>query len=585
VSEGRLRAGRIGPYTLEQASVVAWDPRATEVAETVVALVRDCRPDLVVEHVGSTAIEGLPGKGVVDLATVTEPADVPAVTETLYGLGFGPQPGMDPFPATRPMLVGSMVRGGTTFRIHFHVLPDRAEFDRMLAFRDALRADPSLVRAYAELKSGIVEGGLLDGHQYTYQKQAWIADVHRRIGAARPPISPPATIGILGGGQLGRMIALAARAMGYRIAVLDPDPECPAASVADEVIVAGYDDTGGALRLAERSAVVTYELEHVALAVVDEIDTWRPVRPGRVPLLITQDRLAERRFLERVGAEVAPWREVCTPDELGDAADALGLPMRLKVTTGGYDGRGQARLVTMADVAAGFERLGRSDGTDGARGADAPPLLAERELDFVAELSVIVARGVDGRIASFPIARNRHDAGILADSVAPAPVDPAIAERARALGERLAIAMGLEGTLTAELFLLPDDRLVVNELAPRVHNSGHWTIEGAGTSQFEQHVRAICGLELGDTTARGATAVVNLLGDGSSRAARLDPGGVAAALEDPSVHLHLYDKRRVFERRKMGHVTATAATADDALAHARAAASRIHWSHGAEDGR
>jgi 5-(carboxyamino)imidazole ribonucleotide synthase len=204
---------------------------------------------------------------------------------------------------------------------------------------------------------------------------------------------------------------------------------------------------------------------------------------------------------------------------------------------------------------------------------------------FEAELSVIVMRSVDGRIRTYPIARNVHDRGILAESVAPAPVSDEIAQRAAAIGERLAVAMGLTGTLTAELFLMPDGRLVVNELAPRVHNSGHWTLDGAVTSQFEQHVRAICGLDLGDTAAFSATAMVNLWGTGALRDAQLVPISVRRALSDPAAHLHLYDKRRVFERRKMGHLTVTAATVDEALDRARTARDQLRWVNDQEDDR
>ena len=196
---------------------------------------------------------------------------------------------------------------------------------------------------------------------------------------------------------------------------------------------------------------------------------------------------------------------------------------------------------------------------------------------FEMEVSTIVTRGLDGPSATFPLSRNTHDAGILAESVAPAPVPAEVAERAVQLGEWLAVAMGLVGTLTAELFLMPDGRLVVNELAPRVHNSGHWTIEGAATSQFEQHIRAICGLGLGSTAALAPTAMVNLLGTGRPRPARLEAGGVGRALADPAVHLHLYDKRRVFERRKMGHVTALGSSVEDALERARGAAAHLGW--------
>ncbi|HYH92588.1 MAG TPA: 5-(carboxyamino)imidazole ribonucleotide synthase [Candidatus Saccharimonadales bacterium] len=558
----------IGPYVRGSVSVVPWDPRVVDVAAEVAGLIRDRRPDLRVEHIGSTAVPGLPGKGVVDLAIATEPADVPRVAGMLTELGFGPQPGPDPWPPTRPMLVGSVERDGITFRLHVHVQPGTEELTRDVAFRDALLADPVLTRDYAALKSEIVEGGLTEGHQYTYQKQAWISEVHRRLGVLRPPISPPATIGILGGGQLGRMLALAARAMGYRIAVLDPDPLCPAAAFADRVVVATYDDVGAALRLADWSDVVTYELEHVAAEVIDAIDAVKPVHPGRVPLGVTQDRLAERAFVERVGLEVAPWRAVGTARELRAAATDLGMPLRLKAARGGYDGRSQLRLVRAADLDGALERLGRPAGQG---------QLVERELAFEAEVSIVVARGNDGWSATFPLARNVHDDGILIESVAPAPVPPDVAEQAAAMAERLAVAMGLVGTLTAELFLMPDGRLVVNELAPRVHNSGHWTIEGAATSQFEQHIRAICGLGLGATRALAPSAMVNLLGRGPLREARLDAPSLRAALAEPDVHLHLYDKRRVFERRKMGHVTVLGATVDEALDGARAAAERLCW--------
>jgi 5-(carboxyamino)imidazole ribonucleotide synthase len=362
------------------------------------------------------------------------------------------------------------------------------------------------------------------------------------------------------------MLALAARAMGYRIAVLDPDPDCPTAAVADRQIVAGYNDVGAALRLAGLSDVVTYELEHVAAAVVDAIDHVVPVRPGRMPLQVTQDRIAERRFVEEAGVAIAPWREVRTPDDVRYAAGALGLPLRVKATTGGYDGRSQVRLDGIADVDGALERLGRPRGE---------AMLAEAEMAFEMEVSIVLTRGLDGRSAPFPLARNRHDEGILAESVAPAPIPPEIAERAALVGEWLAVAMDLVGTLTAELFLMPDGQLVVNELAPRVHNSGHWTIEGAATSQFEQHIRAICGLGLGSPAAHGPAAMVNLLGTGPRRAARLL--GVAQALADPAVHLHLYDKREVFERRKMGHLTALGTTTDLALATVGKALTKLHW--------
>jgi len=558
----------IGPYERRIATVEPWDPRALEVAKAVGELINERRPDLVVEHIGSTAVPGLPGKGIVDLAVATTPDDVPRVAEMLRDLGFGPQPGPDPWPPGRPMLVGSIVRAGTTFRIHLHVLPDQEELKRDVAFRDALLADPGLVEGYAALKTGIVTSGPLEPHQYTYRKQAWISDVHRKLGVERRPITPPATIGILGGGQLGRMIGIAARQMGYRVIVLDPDPQCPASSIAERVIVSTYDDVGAALRLASMSDVVTYELEHVATEVVDAIDVVRPVRPGRLPLHVTQDRIAERRFLESAGVEVADWREIRTTDDLRAAARDIGLPLRLKVATGGYDGRGQLRLTDPSEIDGAIERIGRPAGE---------ALLVESELAFASEVSIVVARSAVGRIATFPLACNRHDDGILLESLAPASLDPEIPERAVAIGERLAVMMGITGTLTVEMFLMPDQRLIANELAPRVHNSGHWTIEGAATSQFEQHVRAICGLDLGSSDALTPTAMVNLLGTGPRRDARLDSLGLARAMADPTIHLHLYDKRQVFERRKMGHVTATGPSTEEALARARAAVDLLRW--------
>ncbi len=294
-------------------------------------------------------------------------------------------------------------------------MPTRAELEGDLAFRDALRADPGLMDEYARLKTAMMSTGPADSLEYTARKQTWISDVLRRLGRGRDVIEPGATIGILGGGQLGRMLGQAAVAMGYRVAVLDPDPSCPASVVADLVVVGGYGDVEAALRLADTCAVVTYELEHIDAAVVAALDPLLPVRPGPYPLRITQDRLAERAFVERSGFAVAPWRAVRTTDELRAAAsaDELGLPLRLKATTGGYDGRAQVRVMSAEDVEDAIERLG---------GAPGAVLLAEREIPFEAELSVVVARGTDGRLATFPVARNVHDDGILVESVAPAPV-------------------------------------------------------------------------------------------------------------------------------------------------------------------
>jgi len=503
----------IGPYERLAAEVHEWDPKTVEVARRVADLVHERRPDLTVEHIGSTSVPGLPGKGIVDLSIEAAPADIPAIVSMLYDLGFGPQPGPDPWPPTRPMPVGSMELDGTQYRIHLHVQPHGGDYPRDIAFRDALRNDADLRRQYETLKRGITDAGPVEGLRYTHSKTAWILQVYRRLGFAPPPISPPSTIGILGGGQLGRMLALAGRELGYRIITLDPDPNAPAASIADRIEVATYDDVAAAKRMAAECSVITYELEHVGQAVVSELDDRRrPIRPGPYPLKLTADRLAERRFVEANEGSVAPWREVASPAAVLEAAAELGYPVRVKAVRGGYDGRSQTRL----DGTAGIEAL------DGRIGW---PALLEQEIAFEAELSVVVSRNVDGISRSFPLARNRHDNGILVESVVPARVADQVARAATTLAENLATSMGLVGTLTVELFLMPDGRLLVNELAPRVHNSGHWTIEGAMTSQFEQHLRAICGLPLGSVEMRSpAVAMVNLLGEVAPRPAH--PTGI-----------------------------------------------------------
>ena len=559
----------IGPYERLSAEVHEWDPGTVEVAARVGELVRERRPDLEVEHIGSTAVPGLPGKGIVDLSIETTPEDIPGVVATLYDLGFGPQPGPDPWPPTRPMPVGSLELGGKLYRIHLHVQPKGGDYPRDIAFRDALRNDPELRREYEGLKRGITSGGAVEGLRYTHSKTRWILNVYRQLGFAPPPIAPPATIGILGGGQLGRMLVLAGRELGYGIAILDPDEHAPAAAVADSVEIGSYDDVAAAHRLAATCAVITYELEHVGQGLVAAIDDRaRPVRPGPYPLKLTADRLAERRFVEANEGRVAAWREVGGPAEVLHAAAELGYPLRLKAVRGGYDGRGQARLE-------GTDAITELDGRIGW------PALLEKELAFEAELSVVIARNVDGVSRTFPVARNRHDRGILVESTVPAGVPESVEAAAVTLAESLATSMGLVGTLTVEMFLMPDGSLVVNELAPRVHNSGHWSIEGAVTSQFEQHVRAICGLPLGSVAMRApAAAMVNLLGEGAPRPAR--PTGIYEALLVPDTHLHIYGKATVFERRKMGHVTALGATVEDALAQARAAAAHIAWAPATE---
>jgi 5-(carboxyamino)imidazole ribonucleotide synthase len=565
------------PYERAPAEVHEWDPAAPLVAARIAALINARRPDLVVDHTGSSAVPGLPGKNVIDLGIEVPVEAIPDVVDDLVELGFQRQTARYAFPPTRPLLLGCIDHDRVRYRIHCHVKPEHhrvwgRDHARDLAFRDALRADPDLRDAYAERKRAVVGAGPVDGFRYSMAKTEWIRGTIEAIGHADPPILPPATIGVLGGGQLGRMLGFAARTMGYRLVVLDPDPDCPAAAVADQVIVGAYHDLDAALRMAERADVVTLELEHVSAEVVARLDWDWPMRPNPYALEVTQDRLEERRFLESEGAAVAPWREVHDASELAAGAATLGFPgsaLRLKAAFGGYDGRSQLRLATPSDLDDALERLGRPAGEG---------ILLERELDFEMELSVVAVRGIDGRAATFPVGRNRHDRGILVESSAPAPIPAPVATEAAALAARLAEGLDLVGTLTVELFLLRDGSLVVNELAPRVHNSGHWTVEGCATSQFEQHVRAICGLPLGSTALRRPVALVNLLGEGEAREGRIE--GLERALADPEVHVHLYDKRRVFERRKMGHIVATGDDVEAALARAREARSRLRWAGG-----
>lgn len=565
----------IRPYERQPSAFHSWDPRTAEVARELARLVSSVRPGTVVEHVGSSAVPGLAGKNVVDLGIEADPDEIPLIVDALCSLGFGPQGGLAPFPPTRPMLTGNVVHGGTPFRVHCHVVPPaRGELRELIAFRDALRADPALRDAYAAAKREIVAAAP-DGDanlMYTAHKGGFVVDALYRLGIRRgpadapEPLAPGATIGIMGGGQLGRMLGFAARAMGYRLIALDPDPACPTAAVADEIIVGRYDNVEAGRRLAALSDVVTYELEHVGLEAAAAAGAIAPLRPGLAALRATQDRLAERRFIRSIGEHAAPWREVRGIAEAESAAEALGYPCRLKLPLGGYDGRSQVRITARGEVADAVTALG---GTDGR------PLLLEREIDFEAELSVVCARDRTGRTLAFPPSRNVHDAGILVESVAPAPVHPVVANDAIEIADSVARGLDLVGVLTVELFQLRGGGLMINELAPRVHNSGHWSIEGAATSQFEQHLRAILGLPLGSAAPHGVTAMVNLLGTGPDRDARL--AGVEGALADPGAHVHVYGKRRVFERRKMGHVTVVGTDADEALGRARAARAALRW--------
>jgi 5-(carboxyamino)imidazole ribonucleotide synthase len=351
------------------------------------------------------------------------------------------------------------------------------------------------------------------------------------------PIVPPATIGVLGGGQLGRYTVIAARLMGYGTVVLDPDHAAPAGAVADVHLVAPYDEPAALDRLAAECAVVTTEFENPPAAALERLAADVVVAPPPAAVAIAQDRVAEKSFLRERNVPMAPW----------STGDPVGYPAIVKTARLGYDGKGQVAVGDDAELAA-------------ALGALAVPCVVERRVPLDAELSVLVARTADGRQVTYPVAENEHVDGILDLTVVPARVDEALAAEAGALARRVADELDYVGVLAVELFVSAG-RLLVNELAPRPHNSGHWTLDASATSQFEQQVRAVCGLALGSTElVGGATvAMANLLGD---RWATGEPAW-EHVLADPAAHLHLYGKRDARPGRKMGHLTVIG---DDAAA-------------------
>ena len=348
--------------------------------------------------------------------------------------------------------------------------------------------------------------------------------------------APGSTIGILGGGQLGRMLALAAAPLGYRVHVYAPKGEAVAADVSAFSTRADYSDEAALSAFAAQCDVITYEFENVPSSAVAFLERLRPVRPGHEALDVAQDRLSEKQFVADLGGRTAPFRAVESVAELTDALHELGMPAILKTRRFGYDGKGQARISSLDEAATAFAELG-------GRG-----LILEGFVRFDAEFSILVARGPDGREAHYPACHNRHDDGILAETRIPARgLNPQHVEEATALVVRVADALGYVGVLACEFFACKDGP-VFNEMAPRVHNSGHWSIEGAETSQFEQHVRAVCGLPLGPVGLTAPDVVMrNLLGS--------DIDGWQAILADPTAHLHLYGKREAVPGRKMGHVT------------------------------
>jgi 5-(carboxyamino)imidazole ribonucleotide synthase len=357
------------------------------------------------------------------------------------------------------------------------------------------------------------------------------------------------TIGILGGGQLGRMVILEGKKMGYRFVTLDPVADCPGGQAASSHIVADYGDLQAAERLAEQADLIVYEFENIDPGVVEYLEKIKPVPQGSVLLKITQNRLAEKEALRRAGIPVADFFALASADELKEALHQIGFPAVLKTATGGYDGKGQWILRSHEDLAALPDRLfsqGRL-------------FVLEQFIPFIKECSVVVARNVYGEIVSYPPAVNLHRRHILHMSVVPAPLPQETAALAVRLAERVASELNVVGLIAVEMFCLPDGRLVVNELAPRPHNSGHYTFDACLTSQFEQFVRSIIGLPLGPTQLVSPAVMVNILGEHAE----------AFYQEFPSlpgnVKVHWYGKKEAKMGRKMGHVTVLAEKVEQAL--------------------
>ncbi|NWK95707.1 5-(carboxyamino)imidazole ribonucleotide synthase [Sphingobium lactosutens] len=349
-------------------------------------------------------------------------------------------------------------------------------------------------------------------------------------------IAPGSTIGIIGGGQLGRMIAMAAAQLGYRTCIYAPEESGPAADVSPCWTRGAYEDAAALAAFADRVDVVTYEFENIDPAAVEVLGAHGLVRPGAQALRVAQDRLAEKRFVCDLGGLTAPFAPVESLDDLESAIEQVGSRAILKTNRMGYDGKGQARLSEPGDAVGAWNAIGRQSA------------ILEGFVTFAEEFSVILVRGADGEVRFWDSPANVHVNGILATSTAPAgPLIEGQAEQARAMAAKIADALDYVGVLTCEFFASADGP-VFNEMAPRVHNSGHWTIEGAVTSQFENHVRAICGLPLGDTgLAAPRVEMRNLIGD--------DANDWQAILSDPANHLHLYGKHEARPGRKMGHVT------------------------------
>ena len=370
-----------------------------------------------------------------------------------------------------------------------------------------------------------------------------------------PAILPPAMLGIIGGGQLGRMFVTAAKRMGYRVTVLDPDANAPAADFADVHLCAAFDDAEALATLARSCAAVTTEFENVNADAMRLLAKTTRVSPSGDCVAIAQDRIAEKSWINKAGLPTAPYLAIESVEDI-QVDLAPYLPGILKTARLGYDGKGQVRVKTADEARAAYANLGGQ------------ACVLEKMLDLKLEVSAIVTRTSPAQVAVFPVSENIHKNGILDESIVPARIAPELAARAQQYARQLAEALGYVGVLAVEFFVLGDDSLVVNEIAPRPHNSGHYTIDACVTDQYQQQVRAMCGLLPGNTGLLSPVVMVNLLGD-----VWQEDGGEpnwAVLMEAPNAHLHLYGKKQARVGRKMGHYCVLAASVDDALEQARA---------------
>ena len=360
------------------------------------------------------------------------------------------------------------------------------------------------------------------------------------------PIYPGSTLGILGSGQLGRMFALEARRMGYRVHTYSPEKDSPTGQVADLEFIGSYDDIDRAREFAKGVDVITFEFENIASAVAEALEAIVPTRPNARSLHIAQNRLREKTFLKYHKLPVTPFAKVDTEKSVIRVASELGLPFVLKTAGFGYDGKGQSLVKTIDEATSAFKSM------------DVDEAIAEQFIQFDFEISIVAARGVSGEYVAYPPVHNIHRKHILDITYAPASIDDKLAEQATQITKDVMEQLGYVGTLCIEFFVTKTGELLINEIAPRPHNSGHWTIDACVTNQFEQQVRAICGLPLGSAEQLRPAAMVNLLGDVWQNG---EPDW-AGVLVDPDVKLHLYGKKEARAGRKMGHITVTGSTSD-----------------------